>query len=186
MGQADLLYTTQLAFQRVIKAAGIKRIPVANVVKGLERPLQAQGEEKARKIPAVICWARNAEPYARPSGNRKVHAIVEVRANCKDTTETQFNEMVNEVFSVVQVSDLAAQLSGQVVDYTAFLVVTEDTETLIEGDHWVARWQATVFCAGLDISDSPNTPEDVYVIGGADGDIIGGAGGEMIGQAVSP
>src|SRR5258706_5420944 len=141
MGSVDLIYQAQKALVIYLKAnLNAARFPT--IVKATERPLQAQGEEVPRILPAVIVWSKTAEPYAKPSGNRKVLVTVEVRAHSKDTTDEQFHTLTDEAFSVVQVSDLASQLSTVLSDFTVFLAVTQPLEFTIEQQHWVSRWNA--------------------------------------------
>jgi len=115
---------------------------------------------ETQRRPCVVCQAKGGEgaELVAAGDNRfyNVTVLVKSEAELKDKTLNpldEHNDNAAAIWGILQVDDLAEQLSALVSDFTVFSPVTDEGEDPdIQGRALVDSLMFKVYCCGSDIS----------------------------------
>jgi hypothetical protein len=130
---------------------GIK-LDSARILKGFQHTATV-AEEPRILLPSIVCscvTANDEEDFA--SGNWIADLVVEFRSKSFDGSDSSNKAMAEEAFTFFFSTTIAADLSGALAGFTAFLVVPQQQTRAIENNVWISRAAFAVHCCGSDIS----------------------------------
>jgi hypothetical protein len=130
-------------------------IPADQVYAGIENdtvPTEPELAPVTRKLPCVECICQSAETMDEHFLNWLASARVQIRTNADDTTEENHHATAAAVLNTITTDTLAADLSGALADFTAFLVNFKSQRWELVDRSWQSVIEFEVHCAGSDIS----------------------------------
>jgi hypothetical protein len=130
-------------------------IPSDQIYAGIENetvPTEPELAPVTRKLPCIQAVCQSAEAVDEHFLNWLASARVEIRTNADDTTETDHHAAAAAVLNTITTDTIAADLSGALADFKAFLVNFKSQRWELVDRSWQSLIEFEVHCAGSDIS----------------------------------
>jgi hypothetical protein len=149
MNIAQLVQKSVVAF---LSGAGI--VSVTRFYRGIEGADTSAitTEEANMQLPCVVVDTSPGQPNVLFSGNWTVPVSVRVRTQCDDETEATHHARAQEVFGYLSTTTIAADLSGALSNFTAFLVRPTQAQAEPSSRHFESVYAMDVICCPSDIS----------------------------------
>ena len=143
---AFVLFKAQEAVRSFLSFSSIGDIAAGNV--------WAQLNKDERTRPCIIVQATSATPTeGHPFGGTwNVSVSVQIRSDSDKSTAAEHEARCDTVFDLLLDTTIAASLSAELDNFTAFLVVPESQSFGVDDPDWVSVITLSVECCGSDIA----------------------------------
>ena len=156
----DVCGRTEDAVVAYLVAQALANIPAGQIYPGLENSTAIEDEsaEALRALPCVTVICQNAQPdgmFDAGDGTNitwRVQCDIRVRSNAQDTTRAAHRTRTGEVFSVFNVTTIAADLSSALADFTCLKVIPGGQSYSIIGRSWESVMTVQLVATGYDVS----------------------------------
>jgi hypothetical protein len=104
--------------------------------------------------PCVVIHAQSGEEFPLGSGNQfcPVSVMVKSKADGLDEPELTHKEFASQVFQLLQIDDLANQLSAQQPDLSVFGYRGMTLRNNIDGNSFVSELQLDLYCCQMSLA----------------------------------
>lgn len=129
-------------------------VPKANVFAGLSRGVNAEDialPENSNPLPNVVVRALGFRQEPSYSGSWLGNVEIRVHSDGDQTSEAAHQERAGKVFNVFLNTDITAQLSGALEDFTCEKLAVHEQGYVFEGRRWASFLIAEVEGCGAEI-----------------------------------
>lgn len=103
-------------------------------------------------LPAAIIIAEQGEEYPLYTGNYRMRFTVRVRSNSDDTTLAAHRALAAQVFDLIKIDSLAADLSAAADDFTCIGVGAATLAQTREDRSWVSEMSVAAYCCPQELT----------------------------------